>query len=890
MRRPVPVSSRQSILASIPNLVASWTIVGATFFCTAIAYAQTTPLGTPISTWVPNGSVSGLALDGDVLYIGGEFDQVNLPTGPFASVDAATGSTATAGAGLRGSVTAIQSDGAGGWYVATGTGLFNTAAAHVDHVLPDGRIDPAWTPPEFSSHPPPPPPARGSIVTTLSLEGGRLFAGGAFAAVNGALRAGLVALDPASGGVLPWTADLTFTLGTAAPAVTGVAASPGRLFISGLFSHVGGTARGNFAVVDTATGAVLPPALPVINGSLGPPAIAGNRVYVYGACRTSLYEMCAYDLDLVPLPGWTFPFSNVLLAAMTASDSAVFATQFNADFPHTERTVKLDPATGAEMPWAEVSTVGGNRVLTVAGSRLYLAGQFTTVNGQERTRLAAVDATTGVLEAWAPLVGAPVTAVTVQGNAVAFGGIFNGAGGIRKRNLVAIDLRTGHPATPNTPDLPVAATAFQKIGDVMVVAGGENSVVSPAQPNVQAFSISAGVLLPWSLTTNGSVSALAADAQRLYLGGAFSSISGIARSNVAAVDLRTATLSAWNATAELPVRTLAVAHGALYAGGGFGGYAGGGGEPRNYVAAFDLGSGATLPFSPRPAMVFTSGLAFHQDRVLLVGGSADALEWVDSTSGRSVPPASNVSGYGYGVAQRGDTIFVSGTTGTGDGAVVVIDAPTGRLDIVPVAGVYGPIAVNDTYVALAGAVFRRPGPGAPRGISATVANSAVTLGWQAGSAPVATSFVVEAGTSSGAADVGVFPVGLATAVTGTLLPGTYFTRIRGIGAGGVGAASSEAIVTVPATSAPPNVPGTLSAAVTGGVVNLQWGAASGNATTYVVEAGSASGLTDIGTFAPGHLDTSLTTPAPPGTYFVRVRAANAFGASPASNEVTVVVP
>jgi hypothetical protein len=48
--------------------------------------------------------------------------------------------------------------------------------------------------------------------------------------------------------------------------------------------------------------------------------------------------------------------------------------------------------------------------------------------------------------------------------------------------------------------------------------------------------------------------------------------------------------------------------------------------------------------------------------------------------------------------------------------------------------------------------------------------------------------------------------------------------------------------------------------------------------------------TNIGTFATGHLDTTFSAFAPAGTYFARVRAANAFAASAPSNEVTVVVP
>jgi len=847
------------------------------------ARAQTSPLGTTVETWVPNGSVSGMTLDGSVLYVGGTFDQVNLPTGSFASVDAATGAIVTSGAKLQARVTAIASDGAGGWYVATLTGAFDTAEAYVDHVQSRGTIDPAWRRPDFGR----------SLVTGLATEGGRLFASGGLATVNGLPRAGIVALDPISGAVLPWSANLAFTGGSALPSVTGIATSPGRLYLSGLFTQAGGAARTNLAVLDSASGVALPPVLPSPAGYLGAPMVAGNRVYVSGSCRTFDYELCAFDLDLVPLPGWTFPFSNVSTGPLAASDAGLYGTYRSFDFPFTERTVKLDPATGAEVAWPAVTTTGGVDVLTVAGDRVYFGGRFTAVNGQERSRLAAVDVATGALDPWAPLVGGTVTAVSVQGGSVAFGGEFLGAGGIRKRTLVALDLQTGRPTTPNAPDLPFGAVAFRKIGGVMVAAGGENLGLTPAQPNVVAFTVGTGALLPWSLTTNGSVAALAADAQRLYFGGSFSAVGGAPRNNVAAVDLATATLSTWRAAAQESLHTLAVAHGALYAGGGFRGYPGGGGEPRNYVAAFDLGSGATLPFSPRPAMVYTGGLAFHQDRVLLVGGSMDALEWVDRTSGAPVPPATPVGGYGSAAVQVGDTVFVSGAKTDSTGVLVTVDAPSGRIQVLDQPAVPGPLAANEAFLAVAGrslSVFRRPGPGAPQRITALVANATVTLGWQAGPPPAATGFVVEAGTSASATDIGVFPVGLTTSATGALPPGTYFARVRGVGATGAGAASSEVILTVPATATPPNAPGTLSASVAAGVVTLQWSAASGNATTYVVEAGTASGLANIGRFATGHLDTNLATPAPPGTYAVRIRAANTFGIGPPSNEVTVVVP
>lgn len=85
-------------------------------------------------------------------------------------------------------------------------------------------------------------------------------------------------------------------------------------------------------------------------------------------------------------------------------------------------------------------------------------------------------------------------------------------------------------------------------------------------------------------------------------------------------------------------------------------------------------------------------------------------------------------------------------------------------------------------------------------------------------------------------------------------------------------------------------PFSLTALVTGNTVTLTWTAAFGDQTTYVIEAGSAPGLTDLANFPTGNLATTFTaTNVPNGVYFVRVRSANAAGVSAPSNEATVIV-
>ena len=87
----------------------------------------------------------------------------------------------------------------------------------------------------------------------------------------------------------------------------------------------------------------------------------------------------------------------------------------------------------------------------------------------------------------------------------------------------------------------------------------------------------------------------------------------------------------------------------------------------------------------------------------------------------------------------------------------------------------------------------------------------------------------------------------------------------------------------------PSTPGTLTSQVTGNAVSLSWGASFPPPSTYVVEAGSAPGLTDRGTFSVGPV-TSLAVPGvPTGNYFVRVRAANVIGSSAATADIVVSV-
>jgi predicted phage tail protein len=174
----------------------------------------------------------------------------------------------------------------------------------------------------------------------------------------------------------------------------------------------------------------------------------------------------------------------------------------------------------------------------------------------------------------------------------------------------------------------------------------------------------------------------------------------------------------------------------------------------------------------------------------------------------------------------------------------------------------------------------------------TVVGTTVTLFWTATAGAV--SYLIEAGSSSGSANLASLPTGnaLTTFSTTGVPAGTYFVRVRAIDASGIaGSASNEVFVVVGGGGCV--LPGAPSAfgnrVLSGGTVLLSWTVTSG-ATSYILEAGSAPGLANLANADVGATTTFTATGVAPGTYYARVRARNACGTSAASFELTIFVP
>jgi subtilisin family serine protease len=201
----------------------------------------------------------------------------------------------------------------------------------------------------------------------------------------------------------------------------------------------------------------------------------------------------------------------------------------------------------------------------------------------------------------------------------------------------------------------------------------------------------------------------------------------------------------------------------------------------------------------------------------------------------------------------------------------------------------GPSAPSNEVIVTVLADAAQP-PGPPSQVSAWADGTLVTVEWSPPSTVAsATAYIVQAGRAPGATDIFNGGVGHVTAASGVLPFGTYYVRVFAQNAFGISAASPEVTLVVDGRCPVPDAP-SVTGSVAPGRATLSWSVAGGSRVReFVVEAGTAPGLSNFYAGSVGRT-TTVSAAVQPGTYFVRVRARTSCGVGPPSAEVTLVVP
>ena len=154
----------------------------------------------------------------------------------------------------------------------------------------------------------------------------------------------------------------------------------------------------------------------------------------------------------------------------------------------------------------------------------------------------------------------------------------------------------------------------------------------------------------------------------------------------------------------------------------------------------------------------------------------------------------------------------------------------------------------------------------------------------------ATEFLLEAGSATGASDIATITLDKPVFMFEPVPDGVYFLRVRARNAAGSSEVSQEQMIVVGGVPSPPGAPAIYEALAEGSTVTIKWDAPSGPVTGYILEAGTARFLSNLATTPLGPATSLTVTGIPAGTYYVRVRAVNARGASVASSPVRIIVP
>ncbi|MCC6991180.1 MAG: fibronectin type III domain-containing protein [Acidobacteria bacterium] len=303
---------------------------------------------------------------------------------------------------------------------------------------------------------------------------------------------------------------------------------------------------------------------------------------------------------------------------------------------------------------------------------------------------------------------------------------------------------------------------------------------------------------------------------------------------------------------------------------------------------------AVLCLPSATLMAVVGAPTLNNNQPVLNSGSTLTLSWTAPASGTPtsyIVEASSTAGGPPNLA-----VYDTGNTQT---SLVVPGVANGiyylRVRAVDASGP-GPVS-NEVQVIVGSAALC---PSEPRAFAVSAqSGSTATLTWQTPLTGTVASYVIQAGTAPGAADIGTVDLGtnsLGLTVPG-IAPGTYSLRLYArsptcAAPSFTGPASNEVVLTVGAVSlGAPVLNNNLPVQSSGPNVTLSWTApTSGVPVGYLVEAAATAGGPVVGTLATGSTQTSLVIPGvPPGTYFIRVRAVGAAGPGPASNEVALTV-
>lgn len=491
-------------------------------------------------------------------------------------------------------------------------------------------------------------PVTNGSVQALAVAGDILYLGGTFTQVGDYTGAGAIT-DGATGALVPPSpafTSATFPPGGVVYAVCDDGA--GGWFVGGIFSSVGGQARQN--LVHLLADGTVSPWNPGANAPVRALLRSGSTLFV-GGDFSMLGGQPRASLGAVDAA------SGSALALNPGTDGVVFALALSGTTLHAggsfsqlagqprARIGAVDTGTGAATAWAPVVAGAWVRTIALGATSVFLGGGFTTVNGQARANVAAVDIATGANRTWKPDASGEVRALVLSGSDVFAAGEFTSIGGRSRIGVAKLNSTNGNADAAWNAGSDDYVFDLRLDGSTLLAAGAFTTIGGQPRLRAAAIALSNGAAGAWNPRVNGHVESVARSGSRIMLGGSFTLADPLDRTGLAALDLNTLRFTAWDpgiAGGGMPqVRALATDGTALYVGGSFGTAQG---AARNGLAAYQVASGALLPWAPAlnqgGAIVPEVHALLLEPGVLRVGGQFEDVGGVPRSHAAALDPAS----------------------------------------------------------------------------------------------------------------------------------------------------------------------------------------------------------------------------------------------------------
>ncbi len=361
-------------------------------------------------------------------------------------------------------------------------------------------------------------------ITDMVIWGGGIIVCGSFEVINGTAQKYIAKLDIASGNLILWDPQADWYVSQIYPV------SANRLLLSGNFSNVGGQPREGFAVISSLGQALNSgPTISTIDYNLAF-SQSGNLVYIGGEFifvdAVKRAGFAAIDmLTGIPEPVHPEFEGSVYALARVGNELFVAGDYYYENIPLAQERMGLasiDLYTGQLTNWKpnpwEIHSV---KSIAITDDFVFIAGEFEEFwsgNTQYvRTYLASFNRQTGQITAWEPELDDVVDAVLVYNNILYVAGQFSEINGQPRNRLASFDINTGE-LTDWNPNPNGRVRTLARNETTLFAGGSFSSVNGVARARIAAFDLNTGELTEWQAETERGVRSLTVAGNMIIVG------------------------------------------------------------------------------------------------------------------------------------------------------------------------------------------------------------------------------------------------------------------------------------------------------------------------------------------------------------------------------------